>query len=312
MAKEMRRKGCISSDDDIEKRRECNRKGLKLFGVRILGQGEKEGEEGMRKSYSMGNFGTCMDLEQTTGEQGYLSDGHLQSKSSRRGRRNMRKKGVPWTKEEHETFLAGLKRLGKGDWKGISRNFVRTRTPTQVASHAQKYFLRQTTPSEKKRRPSLFDAVINDNVETSKTAPTFCMMARTIQISGETSAGNKTQAAARSLEATPILSSTTCGQASNFHGFSDKEEISKDITDQPFFRCSEVLRTNSLIPTIRSCSRTHLIPPKIYNDYVPRVHGLLQQSFSPLPQSNPPAVPRMTDTNNLELTISPPRPLKAI
>ena len=93
MAKEMRRKGCISSDDDIEKRRECNRKGLKLFGVRILGQGEKEGEEGMRKSYSMGNFGTCMDLEQTTGEQGYLSDGHLQSKSSRRGRRNMRKKG---------------------------------------------------------------------------------------------------------------------------------------------------------------------------------------------------------------------------
>lgn len=71
---------------------------------------------------------------------------------------------MPWTKEEHETFLAGLKRLGKGDWKGISRNFVRTRTPTQVASHAQKYFLRQTTPSEKKRRPSLFDVVINDNV----------------------------------------------------------------------------------------------------------------------------------------------------
>lgn len=96
MAMEMRRKVCISSDDDIEKRRERNRKGLMLFGVRILGQEEKEGEEeeeGMRKSYSMGNFGTYMDLEQTTGEQGYLSDGHLQSKSSRRGRSNMRKKG---------------------------------------------------------------------------------------------------------------------------------------------------------------------------------------------------------------------------
>jgi len=30
----------------------------------------------------------------------------------------------------------------QGDWKGISRAFVPSRNPTQVASHAQKYYLR--------------------------------------------------------------------------------------------------------------------------------------------------------------------------
>ncbi|XP_030485425.2 transcription factor MYB1R1 [Cannabis sativa] len=84
---------------------------------------------------------------------GYLSDGLII------GRPQERKKGVPWTEEEHRTFLIGLEKLGKGDWRGISRSFVTTRTPTQVASHAQKYFLRQATLDKKKRRSSLFDMV---------------------------------------------------------------------------------------------------------------------------------------------------------
>ncbi|ONK59134.1 uncharacterized protein A4U43_C08F3340 [Asparagus officinalis] len=66
---------------------------------------------------------------------------------------------VPWTEEEHKRFLLGLQKLGKGDWRGISRKFVITRTPTQVASHAQKYFVRQDNRNRRKRRSSLFDMV---------------------------------------------------------------------------------------------------------------------------------------------------------
>ena len=47
---------------------------------------------------------------------------------------------------------------GKGDWRSISRNFVVSRTPTQVASHAQKYFIRLNSMNKKdKRRSSIHD-----------------------------------------------------------------------------------------------------------------------------------------------------------
>lgn len=54
-------------------------------------------------------------------------------------------------------FLLGLKKYGKGDWRNISRNFVQTRTPTQVASHAQKYFIRLNSGGKDKRRSSIHD-----------------------------------------------------------------------------------------------------------------------------------------------------------
>lgn len=73
--------------------------------------------------------------------------------------------GVPWTEEEHRMFLLGLQKLGKGDWRGIARNYVISRTPTQVASHAQKYFIRQSNVSRRKRRSSLFD-IVADEVST--------------------------------------------------------------------------------------------------------------------------------------------------
>lgn len=96
--------------------------------------------------------------------------------------------GTPWTEEEHRMFLLGLQKLGKGDWRGISRNYVISRTPTQVASHAQKYFIRQTNVSRRKRRSSLFD-IIADEVSTlfsmiwykkKKTAWSFYMPADNI------------------------------------------------------------------------------------------------------------------------------------
>lgn len=52
----------------------------------------------------------------------------------------------------------GLNKYGKGDWRSISRYYVISKTPMQVASHAQKYFRRQnsSTPVDR-RRPSIHD-----------------------------------------------------------------------------------------------------------------------------------------------------------
>ncbi|KAK6943084.1 SANT/Myb domain [Dillenia turbinata] len=82
-----------------------------------------------------------------------------------------RKKGVPWTEEEHRQFLMGLKKYGKGDWRSISRNFVTSRTPTQVASHAQKYFIRQLTGGKDKRRSSIHDITTVNITDTKPPSP---------------------------------------------------------------------------------------------------------------------------------------------
>lgn len=78
-----------------------------------------------------------------------------------------KRRANPWTVEEHALFVQGLAALGKGNWSGISRHFVRTRTPTQVASHAQKYFIRISRGGERKRRrQSIFD-ISRDASESS-------------------------------------------------------------------------------------------------------------------------------------------------
>ncbi|CAK9173272.1 unnamed protein product [Ilex paraguariensis] len=155
--------------------RTCPNRGVKLFGVRLT--------DGLiRKSASMGNLthytgsssntstpqnGVAHDSPGDTPDRGAAADGYASedfvpgSSSSRE-----RKKGTPWTEEEHRMFLLGLQKLGKGDWRGIARNYVISRTPTQVASHAQKYFIRQSNVSRRKRRSSLFDIVTDESPDT--------------------------------------------------------------------------------------------------------------------------------------------------
>ena len=53
-------------------------------------------------------------------------------------------------------FLHGLQKFGRGKWRKICWELLKTRTPTQVASHAQKYFERPKTASNR-RRSSIHD-----------------------------------------------------------------------------------------------------------------------------------------------------------
>jgi SHAQKYF class myb-like DNA-binding protein len=87
--------------------------------------------------------------EQEEEDQTPLLGGDLKKKPFKHG----------WTKEEHLKFLTGLEVHGKGQWKQIS-TLVGTRSPTQIQSHAQKYFLRQRQQVKNKR--SIHDLTIED------------------------------------------------------------------------------------------------------------------------------------------------------
>ncbi|XP_057469858.1 probable transcription factor At5g61620 [Actinidia eriantha] len=151
MVKESARK-CSHCGHNGHNSRTCNGKAcMKLFGVTIVAQRE---DGSMRKSKSTGDLIAC-NGEHSALDAGYLSDGLVHSRRATEA--HERKKGVPWTEDEHRLFLTGLEKLGKGDWRGIAKKFVPSRTPTQVASHAQKYFIRLASTSKKKRRSSLFD-----------------------------------------------------------------------------------------------------------------------------------------------------------
>ena len=63
-----------------------------------------------------------------------------------------------WSPGEHQLFIEGLAKLGRGNWKAISQHFVKTRTSTQIASHAQKHFARLEKRKKHLRlRASIFD-----------------------------------------------------------------------------------------------------------------------------------------------------------
>ncbi|CAA7023418.1 unnamed protein product [Microthlaspi erraticum] len=80
-----------------------------------------------------------------------------------------RRRGIAWTANEHRLFLIGLDKYGKGDWRSISRHFVVSRTSTQVASHAQKYFARLASKKKNKKRRSILDdnLIANESINTS-------------------------------------------------------------------------------------------------------------------------------------------------
>ncbi|XP_009609815.1 probable transcription factor At5g61620 isoform X1 [Nicotiana tomentosiformis] len=166
MTKDARK--CSHCGQNGHNSRTCNynSKGIKLFGVRIDDTNNShhvdtkmkmkivDHESAIRRSKSLGNLE--IHDHNAVVDAGYLSDGPIHSSINR-------KKGTSWTEEEHRSFLIGLEKLGKGDWRGISKSYVPTRTPSQVASHAQKYFIRMASNDKKKRRPSVFDVNLKDS-----------------------------------------------------------------------------------------------------------------------------------------------------
>jgi len=73
----------------------------------------------------------------------------------------------------YRLFLVGLEKYGKGRWKDISKEFVVTKTPIQIASHAQKYFIHKNVKDieiKRKTRSSIHETTLNKN-DTSVTAP---------------------------------------------------------------------------------------------------------------------------------------------
>ncbi|XP_041999413.1 transcription factor MYB1R1-like [Salvia splendens] len=133
---------------------------IMLFGVRVR-------VDPMRKSVSMNNLSEYEPVVNEAPKDvadaafGYASADD--AVPQRAGGNRERKRGIPWTEDEHKLFLLGLAKVGRGDWRGISRNYVKSRTPTQVASHAQKYFLRRSNSNRRRRRSSLFD-ITTDSV----------------------------------------------------------------------------------------------------------------------------------------------------
>ncbi|KAL0010611.1 hypothetical protein SO802_005719 [Lithocarpus litseifolius] len=89
---------------------------VKLFGVCLRNNGGDHDHDAMKNRVSMEN--PCYEKVKNKDGEGEEDD----AKDLANGINQQRR----WIEEEHKLFLIGLKKLGRGDWKGVSINFVTT------------------------------------------------------------------------------------------------------------------------------------------------------------------------------------------
>ncbi|KAL3647532.1 hypothetical protein CASFOL_008500 [Castilleja foliolosa] len=247
--------------------------GFKLFGVQIDVAGDNPGGSSIRKSKSLDNLESYNPENIAAVEpSGYQSDGliHQSSKS------HDRKKGKPWSEEEHRSFLVGLEKLGKGDWKGIATQYVPTRNSSQVASHAQKYFIRMAATEKKRRRSSVFDIPLTDvnqssqtlqsdkAAESSQAANIYAASSMNI---GELKGPASISATVASAERPPLSPMRRHGVPDNYHNMFYAPRVSN---------LSQGYATHAMRPTVA------WVPFVTYSNqgsvFLPNIHGSLTPS----------------------------------
>ncbi|KAM7267758.1 hypothetical protein ACFE04_009924 [Oxalis oulophora] len=141
-------------------KKEASRKADVAAGIDNININKRAGSGG--NNYGGGGSGSGYSGFESSGA-GHGSGGGGGGGRGSKSDQDQRRKGIPWTEDEHKQFLYGLEKYGKGDWRSISRNFVVSRTPTQVASHAQKYFIRLNSMNRDRRRSSIHDITSINN-----------------------------------------------------------------------------------------------------------------------------------------------------
>ncbi|KAI4999864.1 hypothetical protein ZWY2020_004453 [Hordeum vulgare] len=115
--------------------------------------------------------------------------GDMLGTTRKRGRKTKdsaqeKNRAVPWTPDEHRLFLAGIKEHGVGKWQKLAREFVTTRNASQIASHYQKYSIRQQKLRRNEcKRPSIHD--INDEDTQSLPASSQLQLQAKMKVDDE-------------------------------------------------------------------------------------------------------------------------------